>query len=342
MKKIKIPTILDNAMWDVWMSTYHLPVVSVAHDLEVFSCIDTHNGSTMEQLSQQLGISKRSVEILVGPLSGLGFLINKKHVFNLSAKAKNYLLRESQFYWGPILEGFRNHNEYKKIMEAVKIGSNQLLYGDQTYTDMWKQGSITPEAAFYFTKKMHATIFAPAVAAIETGLFKDTKALLDVGGGSGCFSIAYADKYPEYTATIFELPVVCDIAKQYIHEYNLANRVLVHPGDFFNIQTWPSDHDGVLLSQIMHDWPEEQCKIILKNAYDALPLGGKLYIHEMLLNTSRTSPLTTSCFDLLMFINHQSQQFTKNKLFKLLRSVGFKMPKMEKTFGYYSLVIAKK
>jgi len=342
MKKINSPTVLDNAMWDMWMSTYHLPVMCVAHDLEIFSCINTHNSCTVEQLSKLLNIRKRSVEILVGPLSALGFLTNKKHVFYLSEKAKTYLLRDSQFYWGPILEGSRNHSEYKKILEAVKIGSNQLLYGDKTYTDMWKEGSITPDAALYFTRKMHATIFAPAVAAIETGLFQDTKMLLDVGGGSGCFSIAYANKYPECIATVFELPVVCDVAKQYIHEYDLVNRVLMHPGDFFNKHSWPCSHDGVLLSQIMHDWPEEQCKIILENAYDILPPKGKIYIHEMLLNNTKTSPLTTSCFDLLMCINHQSQQFTKNKLCELLGSVGFKHPKMRKTFGYYSLIIATK
>src|SRR5207244_4159234 len=129
--------------------------------------------------------------------------------------------------------------------------------------------------------KMHATIFAPATMAVESGIFNSTKILLDVGGGSGCFSIAYLKKYPEREATVFELPVVCDVAQEYIAQYELTNKILTHSGNFFNRKTWPTGHDGVLLSQILHDWPEKYCKKILKNAYDTLPSGGKIYLHEM-------------------------------------------------------------
>lgn len=340
MKKLISPSISDKPMWDIWMSRYHLAVVSVADELNLFGAINT-NKLNVSQIADRVGVLPRSIELISEILTILGFLNKKNGVYSLSQTSKTYLMPSSQFYWGALLESFRKIEEHQKILNAIKLGSNQLLYENKTFTDMWKEGSLTLEAASFFTKKMHATIFAPATIAIEKGVFKSTKNLLDVGGGSGCFSIAFLKRYPKHKATIFELPVVCEIARQYIEEYNLSNKIITHAGNFFNSKMWPTGHDGVLLSQILHDWPEEYCKKILKNSYDSLSDGGTIYIHEMLLD-ERKSPLAVSCFDLLMFINHKSQQFTKKKIFELLKLAGFKNCKIKKTFGYYSVIYAKK
>ncbi|MFO3392176.1 methyltransferase [Legionella pneumophila serogroup 8] len=341
MKKINCPDVKDNLMWDIWMSMYHLTILSVADELALFVHLNNKSLSLI-QLAQALQLNSRSIEILVNPLVCFGLLNQNNNKFDLTPTSKAYLLPESPFYWGAIFEAQRNREEHKKIIEAINAGSNQLHFEGKAITDMWKEGSITPEAARNFTKKMHATIFAPSIGAIKSGLFKSTKKLLDVGGGSGCFSIAFMQEYPQSEAIVFELPAVCNETKKYIEQYNLLDKISVHPGNFFNEKNWPTGFDGVLLSQIVHDWPLDQCKEILKHAYNSTPTGGKIYIHEMLLDEDRISPLTTACFDLLMFINHKSQQFTKNELFDLLKIIGFKNPHLEKTFGYYSVITAIK
>ncbi|MGQ3892023.1 methyltransferase [Legionella sp. CNM-4043-24] len=341
MKKINLPDVKDNFMWDIWMSIYHLSALAVADELALFVNLSNKSRSLTE-LAQTLQLNSRSIEIIVKPLVCFGLLYQSNNTFHLTPTSKTYLLPESPFYWGAILEAQRNREEYKKIIGAIRAGSNQLLFDGKAITDMWKEGSITPEAASNFTKKMHATIFAPSIGAIKCGLFKSIKRLLDVGGGSGCFSIAFIQEYPECAATVFELPAVCSETKKYIAEVDLLDKIVIHPGNFFNLEHWPIGFDGVLLSQILHDWPIEHCKEILKNAYNSMPVGAKIYIHEMLLNDDKISPLTTACFDLLMFVNHKSQQFTKNELFDLLKTIGFKDPQMEKTFGYYSIITAIK
>ena len=341
MKKIMLPDVQDNCMWDIWMSMYHLSILTVADELALFVHLINGHLSLIE-LAESLHLSCRSIEILVEPLVCFGLLHKNNNKFELTSTSRAYLLPESPFYWGAIFEAQRKREEHKKIIEAIRAGSNQLHFEGKAFTDMWKEGSITPEAASNFTKKMHATVLAPAVGAINSGIFKSTKRLLDVGGGSGCFSIAFIQEYPESEAMVFELPAVCDETKKYIAESNLLDKIAIHPGSFFNEENWPIGFDGVLLSQIVHDWPLEYCKEILKNAYNSMRPGAKIYIHEMLLNDDKISPLTTACFDLLMFINHKSQQFTKNELSDLLKTIGFKDPKMKKTFGYYSVITAIK
>jgi len=341
MRKLIPPDVQDNFIWDMWMSMYHLAILTVADELAFFVHLQNKRLTSI-QLAETIQISNRSIEILIAPLLCFGLIDKNNNKFSITSAAKAYLLPESPFYWGAIFEAQRNRAEHKKIIEAIMDGSNQLNFGGKTFTDMWKEGSITPEAAKSFTKKMHATIFAPSLGAIKSGLFKSTKKLLDVGGGSGCFSIAFIQEYPENEATVFELPPVCIETKKYIEQYNLSHKISILPGNFFNEEQWPIGFDGVLLSQIVHDWPIDYCMKILKHAYTSMPSGAKIYIHEMLLNDKRMSPLTVACFDLLMFINHKSQQFTKNELFDLLQTVGFKKPNVKKTFGYYSVITAIK
>lgn len=342
MNNVRNPIVSDKAMWDIWMSIYHLSIVSAADELNLFNTLKNKK-LTITELSEAIGLDHRSITALIEPLRGLELLeMYNNTSFGLTPIASTYLLPQSPFYWGAILEAQRGREEHKKILEAIKTDSKQLIFGKKTFTDMWQEGSITPEAAYNFTRKMHATIFAPSLNAIKSGLFKSTKKLLDVGGGSGCFSIAYIQEYPENEATVFELPNVCIETEKYIKESSLLDKISIHPGNFFIKENWPSGFDGILLSQIVHDWPLKDCNHIIENAYNALPCGGKIYIHEMLLHETTASPLTIACFDLLMLINHKSQQFTKSELFDLLTSHGFKNPEVKETFGYYSVVYATK
>jgi precorrin-6B methylase 2 len=340
MRKIKSLNASDKPMWDIWMSIYQLSTVTVADEIGLFQALKK-NKTHIDALAKILGISNHATEIITNVLVGLGFLINKNRKLNLSPTSKSYLIPDSLFYWGAQLHGLRNKPEHKLLMYAIKNGNNQLSFGNNSFTDMWESGSVTQDAAYDFTKKMHATIFAPALGAVKTGIFSTTKKLLDMGGGSGCFSIAYVKQHPKSRATVFELPAVCQVTKEYLKDFDATDKISVVSGNFFKTD-WPTGYDGILFSQIFHDWQREHCEYLAKQAYSALPPGGQIFIHEMLLDDSKSTPLTVACFNMLMFINHQSQQFTKNELFALLRSTGFKRPKMKKTFGYYSIISAIK
>lgn len=340
MKPIISPIPSDALMWDAWMSRYQLSVLTVADEIGLFQQLQDSTLTT-DEIANNLTLTNRAIEILVKILLTLGFLIEKNNKFALTPTAKAYLLPASPFYWETQLEGLRARPEHEQIINAIKNNAGQLAHNGKTFTDMWETSTITAEAAHNFTKKMHENIFAPALSAVKTGVFKSTKKLLDIGGGAESFSIAYIQQYPHYTATVFDLPEVCIETNKYLNASNVTKKVFLQPGNFFK-DRWPSDHDGILFSQIFHDWPPEQCKILARNAHDALPVGGQIFIHEMLLDNNKASPLTVAFFDLLMFINHRSQQYTKLSIRELLSEVGFKNINVKQTFGYHSITIAKK
>ena len=105
-----------------------------------------------------------------------------------------------------------------------------------------------------FWQAMHSLSTFTARALGEAVNFTPFRKLLDVGGGSGAFDIELCLRYPELSATVYDLPFVTDIAHERINEARLGNRVSTHAGDFFADPAYPPGHDVILLSMIMHDW----------------------------------------------------------------------------------------
>jgi cyclopropane fatty-acyl-phospholipid synthase-like methyltransferase len=335
-----LPLVSDVAMWDIWLSSFQLAAVTVADEIGLFNQLKI-KPLEIKELASKLAISTRATETLSNVIIGLGFLKKSDDEFSLTPAAETYLVSDQPFYWGFQLENLRKRSEHKRILDVIKSTDSLLAFDGKSFTHMWEDGDITPAAAENFTHCMQATIFAPAVAAVKAGLFDRTQHLLDMGGGSGCFSVAYVNEYPDRQTTVFELPVVCDVTKKYLEKFSVTEKVVLYPGNFFK-DAWPRGCDGILFSQIFHDWSRDYCKQLIELAYQALEPDGHVFIHEMLLDEDKTKPLTTACFDLLMYINHRSQQFTKNELFDLLNSVGFKNLNETKTFGYFSIISAKK
>ena len=63
---------------------------------------------------------------------------------------------------------------------------------------------------------MHSLGFPAAMGMARLGVFAEVRRLLDIGGGSGCFSIALAGRHPALHCTVLDLPPVCTLANQQI------------------------------------------------------------------------------------------------------------------------------
>ena len=84
-----------------------------------------------------------------------------------------------------------------------------------------------------------------------------------------------------------ELPSVCDVARSYIADGGVSDRVETVSIDMFR-EEWPPSYDGMFFSNVFHDWDVETNLFLARRAYEALPPGGRIFLHEMLL--ARTAP----------------------------------------------------
>jgi precorrin-6B methylase 2 len=187
---------------------------------------------------------------------------------------------------------------------------------------------------------MHSISMAPASAWPGILDLSEHRVFLDVGGGSGAHSITAAAKWPELEAIVLDLPFVCEVAEELVAAAGLDGRIRTHPADMWRAPFPPADVH--FYSQIFHDHPLSRCRTLARKSFDSLSPGGRIVVHEMLLDEDETGPFAVATIGVAMLLLTQGQQFTAPQLHALLEEVGFEGVEVVPTFGHWQLVTGRK
>jgi len=337
----KLPSVDDRLIWDLWLSIYHMPAVTAADELGIFAALSA-NPDSPERLAQQLDLNERGMKILLPMLAALDLLELSDGNYRLCEISSAYLLHESPFYWGGVLEVVRNSSAYhQSLCEILKQQRDSTESGSQNSalatTSAWESGAIDSERAQRMARFMQSQSQAAAIGLAGMADFNCVSRLLDAGGGSGCYSIALAQHLPDLHCTVMDLEAMCRLVLDYIDKGAVADRVDTLSLDMFR-DPWPDGYDAVLFSNIFHDWDQVTCTQLANSAYRSLPAGGMIYLHEMLLNENGIGPLTVNAFAMVMLLGNRGHQFTFGELQGLLEQAGFTDVKITPAYGYYSLI----
>lgn len=346
MSIYELPPIDDRAVWDTLLSINQLPSVTVADELGVFQSL--HGApATASEVAERLGYDRRTVVAVLRMLAAQGYLKQRCGVYQVTSLARQYLLKDSPYYWGHMLNTARS-SLHEKLKERMQSASPEGVPGQrgedvpgETRATSWAKGQVDIERGRRIAAAMHSHSLPAATGLAKCAAFSEGARLLDVGGGSGCYSIAIAQANPSLRLTVMELPAMADVAKEYIGAAGVGDRVDASAVDMFR-EAWPQGYDGVFFANVWHDWNFETCAFLASKAFDALPSGGRIFIHEMLLDDDGDGPLTTVSFSMLMRLNTEGQQFTLPELQGVLEDAGFVDVGARHTYGYYSLVSARK
>ena len=107
-------------------------------------------------------------------------------------------------------------------------------------------------------------------------------------------------------------------------------------------EPWPKGYDAVFFSNIWHDWNFRTCAWLAARAYETLPRGGRIMLHEALLDDDGNGPPPIAAFSMLMLLATQGQQFTFAELKALLEHAGSKTSKRGRPPSYYSITTGYK
>ena len=127
----------------------------------------------------------------------------------------------------------------------------------------------------------------------------DARVLLDVGGGTGIYSIALLERNPNLRAIVLDRPEVLRTAREFVQQYNVADRISLHAADMFTDELPPAD--VVLLSNVLHDWDEPDCQTLVTRCAEILPSDGRLLIHDVLLSDALDGPLPVALYSAALF-----------------------------------------
>ncbi|MEO6080560.1 MAG: methyltransferase [Steroidobacteraceae bacterium] len=330
----------DRILWDTWLSLFHFPVVSVADEVGTFAAIAARGKDTPE-LAAELGVSARSLQVHLGMLAALGFVERREGLWRATAASRTWLHPQSDGYAGPVLQRYKERQPYHALLlETLRTGQPTGQY--PVVAAEWERGEMPPDLARMITVFMNAHSRASSLAVAQQPLFANVRTVLDVGGGSGIFSIELARAWSGLKATVLEIDTICTEADGYIAAAGMSERVNTHALNMFT-QVWPQGHDAHFFSNIFHDWSEDTCRLLARTSFDALRSGGRILLHEILLNDDHCGPLAASAFSLLMLLGTKGRQYSLPELRQFLESAGFTDIEAVRTGGgYYSLVSARK
>jgi len=234
------------------------------------------------------------------------------------------------------------NNPFTTSIDGLKIAVQTNTAPTYGGDDVFKSHEIQINRAKEFTRAMHSLSMAPALYWPDLVDFSQYRSMLDIGGGSGAHSIGMLSRWEHMSSIVFDLAPVCDVCDEYIQEYGLYKKMRCERGDMWN-DDFP-DADIHFYSNIFHDWPYEKCQYLSQKSYKVLPTGGKIIIHETLLNNDRMGPFPASAASIGMLRwTKGGKQFSRSEITQLLSSIGFANISISETgYNYFSIVVAEK
>jgi hypothetical protein len=165
--------------------------------------------------------------------------------------------------------------------------------------------------------------------------------LLDIGGGTGLYSIAFLQRYPQLRAIILDSPAVLKVAAEFAESYGFADRLTCQAGDMFK-DPLPSDCDAMLLSNVLHDWDVPECRQLVAKAAAALPSGGRLLIHDAFLHDDLSGPLYPALFSVALMIMTEGRNYSGAEYASWMRAAGLTPAQPISTLVHSSVLVGKK
>jgi predicted O-methyltransferase YrrM len=170
---------------------------------------------------------------------------------------------------------------------------------------------------------MHV-IAAPQAARIAAAVHPaSSRALIDVGGASGTYTLAFLQAVPEMKATLFDRPEVVEMARTHLGKEGILHRVTLVPGDFYHDEL-PHGHDLAFLSAIIHQNSPEQNLSLFMKVFRSLDPGGRIVIRDHVMAPDRTSPKDGAIFAVNMLLGTSGgSTYTYDEIKDGLTQAGF-------------------
>jgi predicted O-methyltransferase YrrM len=304
-------------------SFYTSRIILTANNVRLFDHLEGV-GKPASSLAKTLRTDLRATELLLNSLVAIGLLEKKGLRYRNTAAASRYLVKDKPDYQGDIL------SHYDVLWENWS-GLDEVLKTGRPCRSAHDHNS--------FIRGMQ-NIAHQKVRSVLGGIdLRGVKKVLDLGGGPGTYSMAFARKGKD--VTLFDSPSTIRIAKGLVREAGLERGIRFMSGDFTKDGVGKG-YDMVFISQIFHAFSPEQCMAMLRKSYDSLNPCGKVVVQEFYLDETRTAPLPGALFAINMLVNTSAgRTYTPKEMTAWMKKTGFKTVS-ERVLGDTVLVTGSK
>ena len=263
-----------------------------AVELEVFTAI-ARGHDTVPALAKAIGISERNAERLSTALVAMTLLersgAEKDARFTNAPDVQRFLVKDGDRYAGPwILFTKPRWTAYGELSQRLRNPQENRL---GAYTEFTVEDARRYHAATYSIGMGAARLFSRSVD------LSGRKLLLDLGGGSGAYSIVATKTYPGLKAIVLDLPPVTVVANEYIAANKAQDRVSTLAGDF-TTSAFPQGVDVVVMASNLPQYEPALIRLVVGKAFASLTPGGEMHLVGETLHDDRRGPLSAALWGL--------------------------------------------
>ncbi len=300
---------------------------------------------SFSNLRRKMGLAERPASVLLTALKAMGLLVKTDDArLALTPMAREHLTG------GPfdVSDYVALNGQSASVIEMVRrLRTNQPLNADQEegaafiYREGIESAMEREEQARSLTLALagRSRNIAPVLA--QKMPMQGQHVLLDVGGGTGIYSIAMLQRNPQLRAIVWDRPEVLKVTNEQAHKHGVAHRIELLAGDMFKDRV-PAGVDAVLLSNVLHDWDEPDCKTLIKRLADALPSGGLMLIHDALLNDNLDGPLAVALYSAALFVLTEGRAYSGDEYTRWMQEAGLTVGSAIPTLIHCSVIAGTK
>ncbi len=280
---------IQKKLWQMLQGYQPATILTTANRLKVFDQI-SEDFVDAQTVAKTLGMSTEPMKRLLNALVGLGFADKDHENFRLLPEYKKFLTQDGEHclhQWIHLTGELMG--AWQELPRFIESGKN--------VTSIMEMLGSEPKKMRAFTDAMHDKgLEATWLLAREIPVGEYSR-MLDVGGGPGTYSLEWAKLHTKLKSTVFDIPPVVEIAKQYIARYGLKDRVDTLAGDFQK-DDLGTGYDLILLANVLHMYDPESAKSLVLKAFNALDSKGRLVIHGFCTDKTGTQPIEDVLFSI--------------------------------------------
>ncbi len=253
-----------------------------ALELDLFTKV-SEGASSIPAIAAALGLTVLNGERLVVACTALELLEKDGDDYRNAPDVERFLVKGKATYIGPwLLFNGLDFERWKDLGTVLGSASPPKVLG--LYENLTDETARVYHEATYTVGLGAGMLFARDVDMSKRSL------ILDLGGGSGAYCIAAVQRYPHMKAIVFDFPVVCNVAREFIARWGMQDQISTHPGDF-TTDAFPCGADLMIMASSLPQYNERVLERVLHRAYEALNPGGEFHVVGETLDDEKRGPL---------------------------------------------------
>lgn len=286
-----------------------------AIDLELFTAI-SKGDNTAPLFAKQAAISEINAERLMAMCAASGLIEWHQDHYENAADVQRFLVKGEKSYAADWINFTRNSWEnWGNLTDKLKNNQAPTIIGDYD--------KMTVKAARRYHEATSSVGFGSGRRFIRQVDLSKRKKIMDLGGGSGAYSIVAAQNYPKLSAVVFDLPPVVEVTKEFISRHEVKDQVTTQGGDFTR-DDFPENCDVAIMASNLPQYSREIISSIVAKTHDALLPGGEMHLIGEMLDDDRKGPLDAAIWGLYeVMSNSTGIAHTRSDCVSCFEKAGF-------------------